>query len=157
LLLHHRQKAAAAVGVIAGLVALVIAALFSGAALYVNLVEQPARLALSDQALLAQWQPSYKRGFLMQAPLAIAGFLAGFAAWWMTGRVLFVVGALCMIANWPWTLLTIRPINSVLMATAPSDAGPKSRALLTQWNNLHAVRTALGTLATLAFLIALCG
>lgn len=140
---------------LAGLLALVISALFSGAALYVNLVEQPARLTLTDQALLAEWQPSYKRGFMMQAPLAIAGFLLGLAAWWTSGRLGFVVGALLMLANWPWTLLFIRPTNDILMRTASADAGPTSRALIRKWNGLHAVRTGLGALAVLAFLVAL--
>jgi hypothetical protein len=138
-----------------GQLSLVVAALFSGAAVYINFAEQPARLKLDDQALLAQWKFSYKRGFMMQAPLAIAGCLLGFAAWWMTGRLTFAVGGLLMIANWPWTLLGIMPTNNVLMQTEVDGSGPESRALIIKWNRLHAIRTALGLLATLAFLIAL--
>ena len=87
-----------------GNLALVVAALFSGAAIYINFVGQPARLKLDDEALLAQWKPSYRRGFMMQASLAAAGCLLGFAAWWMTGRLAFAVGGLLMIANLPWTV-----------------------------------------------------
>jgi hypothetical protein len=88
---------------LAGLVALTAAALFAGAALYVNVAEQPARLALNDQAMLCEWEPSYKRGFAMQAPLAIVGCVLGLVAWWQTRDSGFLIGAVAMIANWPWT------------------------------------------------------
>jgi hypothetical protein len=138
-----------------GNLALTAAALFTGAAFYVNFVEQPARLILDDRALLAQWKPAYKRGTMMQATLAIVGFVLGALAFWQTGRVAFLIGALLMLSNWPWTLFAILPTNKALMATELAEAGPQTRTLLIKWNRLHAVRTLLGALATAAFLIAL--
>lgn len=138
---------------IAGHLALVVAAVFSGAAIYINVVEQPARFALDDRALLAEWKPSYKRGFAMQAPLALAGFALGVVAWWQTRDPLFLVGAIAMLSNWPWTLLVINPVNAVLMATESSQAGAETRTLIEKWGRLHAVRTAFGFIAVFAFLI----
>jgi hypothetical protein len=138
-----------------GDLALVSAALFTGAAFYINFAEQPARLQLDDRSLLAQWKPAYKRGYVMQSTLAIVGFVLGAAAWWLTGVLGFLLGAVLMLLNWPWTLLGIMPTNRILMATDPTSAGSASRALLVKWNGLHAVRTGLGAGAILSFLWAL--
>ena len=135
-----------------GLLALIASAIFCGAALYVNVAEQPARLSLDDRALLAEWKPSYKRGAAMQAPLALVGFLLGILAWWQTSHPGFLIGAIAMIAPWPWTLIGIKPTNDALLATDPDKAGPKTRALIVRWGAIHGVRTALGALATVAFL-----
>jgi hypothetical protein len=142
---------------LAGQLALIVAALFTGAAFYVNFAEQPARMTLDDRSLLAEWKPAYKRGYVMQASLAAVGFILGLLAWWMTARPAFVVGAVLLIANWPWTLLAILPTNNILMQTELSDAGAQTRALMIKWNWLHAVRTILGGLATGAFLFPLSG
>jgi hypothetical protein len=135
-----------------GHLALIAAAIFTGAALYVNAAAQPARLLLDDRALLTEWKPSYKRGAAMQAPLALLGCLVGLIAWWQTSHPGFLIGAVAMIAPWPWTLIGIKPTNDALLATEPDRAGPRTRALVVRWGALHGVRTALGALATVAFL-----
>lgn len=132
--------------------ALIVAAVFTGAALYVSLVEQPARLELDDRALLAEWKPSYKRGAAMQAPLALLGCVFGLVAWWQTGEFAFMAGALAIVANWPWTLLAIKPTNDTLMAIEPANATREIRTLIEKWGELHAVRSGLGAVATAAFL-----
>jgi hypothetical protein len=141
----------------AGQLALVAAAVFFGAALYVNVAEQPARLLLDDRSALAEWNPAYKRGFSMQGPLAVVGFLLGLLAWWQTSDWRFLLGATLMIANWPYTLVAIMPTNNKLMAMPLDQAGPESRTLMESWGRLHAVRTGLGILATVVFLWASLG
>ena len=136
---------------IAGLIALALAATFFGAALYIHLAEHPARMMLDDANALAQWSPSYARAFAMQGGLAVASGLAGFLAAWLTQDWLWAVGAAAMLANWPYTVFGILPLNNRLNAILPSDAGPETRQMLNQWNRLHGLRTILSGLATSVF------
>ncbi|GEP00899.1 DUF1772 domain-containing protein [Methylobacterium haplocladii] len=136
---------------ILGQLAFFAAALFTGAAFYINAVEQPARLGLDDHALLAQWKPSYKRATAMQVSLVLVSFVFGFAAWIRMDNPGWIVGALLMLANIPVTLRLILPVNKRLMAIDPAEAGPESRALILRWGSLHAIRTGLGLAASTAY------
>jgi Domain of unknown function (DUF1772) len=137
---------------LAGQLALMTAAAFAGAAIYVNVAEQPARLQLDDRALLREWKPAYKRGTAMQGPLAILGFLLGTLAAWQTGDWLWLIGAIVIVLNWPYTLLVIMPTNNRLLSTIEPNAASDVRTLVRTWGRLHAVRSALGAAAALIFL-----
>jgi hypothetical protein len=135
---------------IAELIATLAAALFAGAALYVNLVEHPARMTLGPAAALAEFAPSYQRGTNMQATLAVAGCVAGVVAWVLGAPRGWLVGACLLGAVVPFTLIVIFPTNRALLAK-PGDS--EASRLLARWNRLHAVRTALSLAALVAFLL----
>ena len=132
--------------------ALMCAAVFFGAAVFVNVAEQPARLALDDRAMLREWQRSYNRAAPMQAGLAMVAAILGALSAWRMGNWLSALGAVVIFANWPYTLLVIKPINDRLHAISADQAGAEARRMVVLWGHLHAVRSALGLAATLIFL-----
>ena len=134
-----------------GQLALVLAAAFAGAAFYINFAEHPARLGLDDKSSLKQWKPSYDAGYTMQATLVGASGILGLLAAWTSQNWHWIVGAVLILSNVPYTLMGIMPTNHKLEAISEADAGPSSRATLVLWGKLHAIRTLLGVSATLAF------
>ena len=135
-----------------GQLAFMMAAVFTGAAIYINIVEQPARLQLDDHSLLTEWKPAYQRGYIMQASLVVVGGVLGLVAFLSTLEWRCLLGAVVLLANWPYTIYVIMPTNRRLMDTPPEDATAETRQMIRQWGILHAARSALGLLATLMFL-----
>lgn len=138
------------VHLIAG-VALLLGALFTGAAIYINLVEHPARLSCGTEAAARQWAPSYRRATVMQASLAIAAAVTGVGTWLHGEGTAWLWGGLLILAVVPFTLLVIRPINDRLLEPNRDLASAETRELLERWGRLHAVRSALGLAACLVF------
>jgi 4-hydroxybenzoate polyprenyltransferase len=134
------------------LLATLCAAIFAGAAIYINLVEHPARMSLGTAAALAEWRPAYRRATFMQAPLAIVGLLASVGAWATGGRSSWLVGGLLLGAVVPFTLLVTFPTNKRLLDPDVGRDLDQARRLLDRWNRLHAVRSLLGLAALMVFL-----
>ena len=126
---------------------------FAGAALYINLVEHPARLSCGVTLAIAEWKPSYKRGTAMQASLALAGSVLALISWWNGKQTLWLLGGALLFAVIPFTLIVILPTNRELQRDDLDVA--TAELLLRRWNGLHAVRSALAIVAFLIFLYAL--
>jgi hypothetical protein len=133
-------------------IATMTAAIFAGAALYINLVEHPARMGLGTTAAMLQWAPSYRRATWMQAPLALISFVSGLASAWMGAGLAWAAGALLIGAVVPFTFLVLMPTNRSLLTPGRDLGSPETRGLLDKWARLHAVRTALSMLATALYL-----
>lgn len=133
-------------------VAALCAALFAGAALYINVVEHPARMSLETRVAARQWAPSYQRATWMQAPLALLSGVSGVAAWLMGAGPGWLVAAVLIGAVVAFTVIGIMPTNHKLLAPGRDLDSAETRLLLERWGNLHAVRTTLSVLATVLYL-----
>jgi len=134
-------------------VAVMTCTLFTGAAIYINLVEHPARMGCGTELAATEWAPSYKRAVAMQVPLAVVSAVAGIASWLMTGGIMWLIGAILIFAVIPFTLIVIMPTNKLLLNPGRDRASAETRALLEKWGKLHAVRSILSLLASSVFLV----
>jgi len=135
------------------LIAAFCTALFAGAALYINLVEHPARLELGTAAALREWRPSYRRATVLQASLAVAGALAAVGAWIQGRGTPVLIAGLALGFVVPFTLVIIFPTNRRLSDPALDEESANAVALLAKWNRLHAVRSAAALVALVILLL----
>ena len=132
---------------IAGNLALLATGVFTGAAVYVSLVEHPARVSCGVSIALSQWRPSYRRATAMQASLAVIGTVLALFAWKIVDVRAWLYGALCLGANIPYTLLIMMPVNSRLADDHLDPGSDEAKTLLDRWAKLHAFRCFLGLVA----------
>jgi uncharacterized membrane protein len=135
-------------------VAIIAAGIFAGAAVYINLVEQPARLSCGVQLAVMEWRPSYKRATLMQVPLALAGSLSALTSWWLDRGPVWLIGGLLLLAVVPFTLVFILPTNKRLENEDLDLSSAEAARLLKRWGRLHAVRSILSVVAFATFVLA---
>ncbi|WGI26398.1 DUF1772 domain-containing protein [Halomonas alkaliantarctica] len=131
--------------------------LFAGAAVYINLVEHPARMGCDTKTAATVWAPSYERATLMQASLAIVGLFAGVTVWLLGGGAMWLIGALFIGAVVPFTFIVIMPTNNELLAPGRDLSTTETRGLLEKWGKLHGVRSALSLIASVIYVALLNG
>jgi Domain of unknown function (DUF1772) len=128
-------------------------AIFCGASIYINAVEHPARMSCGVKIALAEWAPSYKRATLMQASLAIAGFVFAFLAWFGGANIWTLTAGILLVLVAPFTFLAIMPTNNRLLAIDVDKNPDEAHALLDRWNGLHGVRSLLSFASLIVFLV----
>ena len=128
--------------------------LFAGAALYVTLVEHPARMRCGTELAITEFGPSYKRAAVLQSVLAVVGTLAGVVGGLPSRSTAWLTGSLLLFLNVPFTLIVIFPTNHRLLDPALDRSSPEAHRLLVRWGRLHEVRTVLGLGAFIVFVLA---
>ena len=131
------------------------AGLFAGAAIYINLVEHPARMECGSDLAVTEFAPSYRRAAIMQAVLGATGFFAATVAWLTGSPVWWLVGGIILGAVIPFTLVVIFPTNKRLLDSSLDKGSELASKLLTRWGRLHAVRSALSLISFLLFIFLL--
>jgi hypothetical protein len=134
------------------ILATLAAGLFAGAALYVTAVEHPARMSCGSVLAVTEFRPSYERGTIMQASLALIGAFAAVVRWGLGGQLGWLIGGLLLGAVVPFTLIVILPTTELLLDPSLDLDSSESAALLRRWGRLHAVRSAVSLVAFVEFL-----
>src|SRR6266699_7112887 len=137
---------------IAEFVAVLACGLFAGAAVYVSLVEHPARMACGVEIAAAEFPPSYHRGTIMQVTLAAVCLLSSIAAWLGGATFWWVIAGALQVSVIPFTLIAILPTNKQLLSPTLDKRSAQASQLLARWGALHAVRSVVSALALLLFL-----
>ncbi len=127
--------------------------LFAGAAIYINLVEHPARLECGTEFAATEFGPSYRRAAVMQASLAAVGLVCAIGAWLAGAGVWWLIGGILLGSVIPFTLVVVMPTNTQLLVPTLDKGSAQARALLSRWGKLHAVRSVLSALALVIFLL----
>jgi Domain of unknown function (DUF1772) len=140
---------------IAEFLAVLSCSLFTGAAVYISLVEHPARMECGVEIAATEFPPSYRRATVMQATLAALGLLSSIAVWLTGATFWWLVGGVVLGAVIPFTLIVILPTNKKLLSPTPERQSTETERLLVRWGALHAVRSVVGVVALLLFLYAL--
>lgn len=129
--------------------------LFAGAAVYINLVEHPARMGCGTKIAATVWAPSYKRATVMQASLAVLGSLAGVLAWILGGGITWLIGAVLIGLVVPFTFVAVMPTNHQLLTPGRDLTSEDTQRLLEEWGRLHAVRSVLSLTASAVYVVLL--
>ncbi|HKA17039.1 MAG TPA: DUF1772 domain-containing protein [Blastocatellia bacterium] len=135
------------------LIATLACAIFAGAAIYISMVEHPARMSCGTELAATEWGPSYKRATWIQAPLALIAFACSFAAWFAGSNVWWLVGGFMLGLLVPYTLIVIMPTNHRLESSRLDKRSDEALRLLHRWGMLHTVRTIVSFVALIIFLL----
>ena len=131
------------------------AALFAGAATYINLVEHPARVECGADLALTEFRVSYRKGAVVMGSLLMLGFLSGTAVWVISFYIGWLIGAVLLLTLIPYTLILIFPISKRLLDYSMERNNSVRLGLLIRWGKLHTVRTLTGITALLIFIFSL--
>ena len=121
--------------------ALLFCGIFFGAAVYISIAQHPAAMYAGTPVASTFFPPMYARAAPMQITSAVGGTLAGLVQWYLTGNMLWMIGAVLLVSVIPFTLIVMKPINDQLLNPALNLSEAESESLLVAWAKRHWVRS----------------
>src|SRR5215469_12191631 len=121
---------------IAEFISVLACALFTGAAIYINLVEHPARMQCGVEMAVREFAPSYRLATIMQATCAAVGLLSSLAAWLAGATLWWLIAGVLLGTVIPFTLIVILPTNKQLLSPALDRGSAEAERLLKHWGRL---------------------
>ena len=121
--------------------------IMAASALYINLVEHPARMQIDDvKSLHRQWKAGFDRAKLLMVGVSLIPICGGIAAYAINhsrGKP-WLIGGGMLALNVPYTLLVIMPrsIQPISDCNVVERKDPVVvKDTVDKWNTLHTVRT----------------
>jgi|1186.fasta_scaffold02540_5 hypothetical protein len=138
-----------------GLYAFAVAAVFLGAAIYIGVVEHPARLKLSARAMVREWAVSDHRGTMLLTALSLTSAVLAFVQYRISGDVRWIMGGLAILTSWPYEYYVLVPLSIWLCAIPPEKGSAPARKLMGHWGLLEWGYALIGLAACATFAWAL--
>ncbi len=138
-----------------GLLATLAAGIFTGAALFVHFVGQPAWMEQEPPLALRVFNGIYKRAKIMQPLSVILSVLGSLLAWLAGGTAWWLLGGAAMFFLFPFTYLWMLSINHQLNDPGLEANPAQGLALLEKWGRLHFIRCLISLGAFFLFLLLL--
>jgi ACR3 family arsenite efflux pump ArsB len=129
------------------LIAFAAACVFLGAALYITIVEQPARMSLAPGAMVKEWQPSNRRGFVMLSVIALAAAVLAYADFAASRDARLLAGGTVMLASWLYAFFVVVPVDVMIVSLPAGRARAAVRSLMRDWGLLEWGQTAIAAAA----------
>ncbi|OQR84325.1 hypothetical protein THRCLA_23088 [Thraustotheca clavata] len=138
------------------LVAVGSCGMYTGAALYISIVQHPSLLCVQDHEIQGRFfADMYRRATRFMAPLSVISSVSALSIWFFDkSEKLWLISGLLMASLLPYTTLAMLRLNLELCSVR-SPARRSSSLLyskLIQWGRLHAVRSVISATATTTIL-----
>ena len=127
-------------------IAIMCCALFAGAALYVSIIEHPARMSAGISVALQEFRPSYRRAAVFQISMAVITCVCSLALSLFTSQWIWFLGGGITGLMLPFTRIVIMPTNRILLDVDSQLKESDAQKLLDRWGKLHVIRTVAGML-----------